>query len=79
MSDTKMICLIGEQPVPNLLPILHCQPDEVILICISRTEPVKNNLTKVLRNYKFEQGHRFERIEARSIDRVHWLSVGLIL
>jgi hypothetical protein len=27
---TKMIALIGEQPIPNLLPIRHVKPAEVL-------------------------------------------------
>ncbi len=27
-----MICLVGEQPVPNLLPIRYCQPQQVVLV-----------------------------------------------
>lgn len=47
MSHT-MICLIGEQPIPNLLPVLHFRPASVLLVHSSFTERVANRLTAVV-------------------------------
>lgn len=44
-----MVCLVGEQPVPNLLPIRHCQPQEVVLAYSSTTKCVSNNLEQLLK------------------------------
>lgn len=41
-----LISLIGEQPIPNLLPIRHYQPDKVILVCSERTQKVAEHLKK---------------------------------
>ena len=45
---TLMIALIGEQALPNLLPIRHYQPDAVLLVYTSRTEAVSNRLQALL-------------------------------
>lgn len=50
-----MICLIGEQPVPNLLPIRHCVPKEVVLVYTKTSERVKNNIAKVLENCRLHE------------------------
>lgn len=44
------ICLVGGQPVPNLLPLGHLQPSRTILVCSEDTKPVSENLRKVLEN-----------------------------
>ncbi len=44
-----MVCLIGEQPVPNLLPIRHCQPQQVILVYSTTTKRVSDNLERLLK------------------------------
>lgn len=43
-----MICLIGEQPVANLLPVLYCKPKTTLLIHSDRTQSVSKNLECVL-------------------------------
>lgn len=43
-----MICLVGEQPMPNLLPIRHCQPSRAILVHSDWTKKVSDNLEKLL-------------------------------
>lgn len=43
-----MICLVGEQPVPNLLPIRSLAPQTVALINSSRTTNVSQNLKNLL-------------------------------
>lgn len=43
-----MLLLVGEQPIPNLLPVLFLKPKNVILIYSDRTEDQTINLTKLL-------------------------------
>jgi hypothetical protein len=43
-----MVALIGEQPVPNLLPLLHFAPTEALLVHTQRTAPQKERLAQVL-------------------------------
>ncbi len=38
MDQKVMIALIGEQPIPNLLPIRYEEPDRVMLVYTERTE-----------------------------------------
>lgn len=49
-----LISLIGEQPIPNLLPALHLQPTENILIHTGRTKPVALRLGRILPNARLE-------------------------
>lgn len=44
------VCLVGEQPVPNMLPIRHYRPNQVILVGSEKTKPVSEKLRKVLEN-----------------------------
>ena len=44
----KMVALIGEQPIPNLLPIRHDKPESVLLVRTIRTKDVSERLKKVL-------------------------------
>lgn len=46
----KMLCLIGEQPVPNLLPIRELKPKEVVLFYTTFTEERSKYLRSVLIN-----------------------------
>jgi hypothetical protein len=48
MNDV-MICLVGEQPMPNLLPIRYYSPEQVLLVYTEGTEEVKKRLETVLR------------------------------
>ncbi len=43
-----MICLVGEQPLPNVLPILHYQPTQVVLVHSDYTRPVTAQVQQVL-------------------------------
>lgn len=43
-----LISLIGEQPIPNLLPILHQRPATAILVHSAFTEPAAKRLCRLL-------------------------------
>jgi len=43
-----MVLLIGEQPLPNLLPVKHYRPGSVILVCTPTTEELADRLGKVI-------------------------------
>lgn len=43
-----MICLVGEQPVPNLLPIRHCKPSTAVLVHSEQTKRVSHNLERLV-------------------------------
>lgn len=45
---TLMVALIGEQTLPNLLPIRHYQPESVLLVYTSRTEAMSQRLQALL-------------------------------
>jgi hypothetical protein len=42
-----MIALVGEQPMPNVLPVLQYQPDGVLLVDTSKTTHVAERLYRV--------------------------------
>lgn len=42
-----LINLIGEQPIPNLLPILHFKPEKTIVLHTPKTRAVANRLKKI--------------------------------
>lgn len=46
---TPMVALIGEQPVPNLLPLLHVSATDGLLVFTQRTAPQKDRLNRVLK------------------------------
>jgi len=52
MHANTIIALVGEQPIPILLPILNEQAtnliDQVVLVCTTQTESVGKRLKKVL-------------------------------
>ncbi len=45
---TTLLSLIGEQPIPNLLPVKYLTPDKVIFVYTTRTENVARRLRRVL-------------------------------
>jgi len=45
---TVMIALVGEQPMPNLLPVRHYHPDGILLVYTRRTQPVCERLKAIL-------------------------------
>lgn len=57
-----MICIIGEQPVPNLLPVRHCKPSSVVLAYSNTTKRVHDNLVKF-----FSQKHSELKVESIDI------------
>lgn len=40
----NLLCLVGEQPIPNLLPALSLKPHSVVLACTTTTRRVAHNL-----------------------------------
>jgi hypothetical protein len=50
---TTMIALVGEQPQPNFLPVLHDNPDMVIFVYTSRTQEKYEHLKALLGNRGF--------------------------
>lgn len=50
---TTMIALVGEQPLPNFLPVLHYKPDYVVLVYTTKTEPIYTNLKVILEREKY--------------------------
>lgn len=65
---TKMIALIGEQPIPNLLPIRHLKPIEVLLVRTDRTKQVSERLEKVV---KQEVGVHFCYVDPYDIAKIY--------
>ncbi len=47
---TLLISLIGEQPIPNLLPIRHLKPSQLLLVYTSRTSQHVKRLEKLVTN-----------------------------
>lgn len=70
-----MVCLVGEQPVPNLLPIKHLKPGIVVLVHSDRTRSVSENLQRFLREDKEWSGkvtvEPLFLAEAFRIDSIH--------
>lgn len=48
MQKRALILLCGEQPLPNLLPTRHLQPDMVALVHTSRTREIAERIGKLL-------------------------------
>jgi hypothetical protein len=47
--ERAMVCLVGEQPVPNLLPIWHLRLRQIILIESPTTKCVGDNIEALLK------------------------------
>jgi hypothetical protein len=45
-----LINLIGEQPIPNLLPILHLKPEKTIVLYSEKTAKVARRLKNIVKN-----------------------------
>ena len=54
------VCLVSDQPIPNLTTIVQFQPDLVILLYTEDRKPQKDRLERVV-------GERGIRVEARLI------------
>ncbi|MFO0578875.1 MAG: DUF1887 family CARF protein [Polyangia bacterium] len=73
-----MICLIGEQPIPNLLPILHFRPERILLFYTKLTKRRAENLAAVAaqRTHGLVDSFVVEPYDAASIYEVLNTSVG---
>lgn len=49
-----LISLVGDQSIPNLLPVLCLQPRHVVLVCTEQTEPVAERLRLILQEHTAE-------------------------
>ncbi|MBN8725686.1 MAG: DUF1887 family protein [Acidobacteria bacterium] len=57
---TTMIALVGEQPMPILLPALYLKPAETILVATTKTETVAQRLTKLIKASRCINVHPYE-------------------
>ncbi len=48
-ARTVMIALIGEQPIPNLLPLRHRPPSEAVFLYTERTERIAQRLERLVK------------------------------
>lgn len=46
--DKVMVALVGEQPIPNLLPIRYIQPASVIFVCTEQTQKIVARLEDLI-------------------------------
>lgn len=54
VSETTMVSLVGEQPVPNLLALLHARPRVAVLVCTKRTRALAERVRSILEGRKQE-------------------------
>jgi len=59
--------LIGEQPMPNLLPVLYLQPEETVILYTDKTQNVANRLVKLI-NYNDKINTRATRVRVYAYD-----------
>lgn len=83
LAKPVMICLIGEQPVPNILPIRACKTKEVCLVYTERTEPISENLAKLLTQKRRLQVPAYNVVKiyeelAAFIERQNWATQDLL-
>jgi hypothetical protein len=43
-----LVCLVGEQPAPNVLPLEYYQPDRVVMVCTDRTTIIAERTAKII-------------------------------
>ena len=68
---TTMIALIGEQQLPNFLPVRHYSPSHVLLVYTERTQQQYKNLKAVLEQKKVKvYGIKTEPYDISTIVRV---------
>lgn len=87
MISKKMVALIGEQPIPNLLPIKYERPESALLVRTARTKPVSQRLEKVLKNNTliyfcevddpYSIADVYQQLSCK-IDELGWLSTELV-
>lgn len=61
----EMLCLVGEQPIPNLLPVLALKPDRVLLAYTDTTERVAKNLEKIIQDAVLHHVDPYNLFQAR--------------
>ena len=49
---TTMIALVGEQPIPNLIPVRYLRPEALVLVYTGLTEGKARNLSRLLTDSK---------------------------
>lgn len=80
MPDRKMthvhVCLVSEQPIPNLTTVLQFRPDEVILLKTKEMEEKASFLENVIKKKNFNISS--ELIEAYDMDNVISVSDSII-
>ncbi len=84
---SNMIALIGEQPIPNLLPILHQLPQAVLLVRTKFTELTSIRLKAVLKDRvtvefvdikdAYHIVEIYEQLSAK-IEALHWSQQSLV-
>ncbi|MGQ9681028.1 MAG: hypothetical protein ACUVX9_00670 [Anaerolineae bacterium] len=57
---STMVCLVGDQPIPNLLPIKYLNPDHVLLVTTKKTEEVARRIRVLLPNTKAQSVHPYD-------------------
>lgn len=70
------VCLVSDQPIPNLTTVLQLKPDEVILLKTKEMSEKANFLYDVIKKQGFNV--HSELIEAYNIDNVINVSEGII-
>ncbi|HKZ78458.1 MAG TPA: DUF1887 family CARF protein [Pyrinomonadaceae bacterium] len=66
-SGITMVCLVGEQPVANLLPVRHCLPARVILVYSERTKQVSQNLQQLIAKAAEVSSHKLDVYNLNSV------------
>lgn len=52
--SSVMVCIVGQQPVPNILPVKHCKPTHIVLVYSDDTKSVYKNLKSF---FESQNGH----------------------
>ncbi|MCL6478846.1 MAG: DUF1887 family protein [Peptococcaceae bacterium] len=63
-----MVALVGEQPIPNLLPVRHLKPMTVHLVCTERTEKVAGRLESLIRT---ASRVNTQKVEPYDVDQIY--------